>query len=49
MGSFTFQLLYPWYPLKRRLGEPQSQSGWWQREKFPAPAGNKIPVVQPVA
>jgi len=25
--SFTPQALYPWYPLERRLGGPQSQCG----------------------
>jgi hypothetical protein len=28
-----FQLLYPWYPLVRRQGEPQSQSGHCGKEK----------------
>jgi hypothetical protein len=34
----------PWYPLDRRLGGPQSR--WW-REKFPAPSGNRTPIIQP--
>jgi hypothetical protein len=39
-----FRLLYPQgkssqYPLDRRLGGPQSQSGQCQREKLPVPAG----------
>ena len=30
----------PQYSLNRRLGGPQSQSGWfWRREKSPTPAG----------
>jgi hypothetical protein len=33
----------PWYPLDRRLGGPQSRSGRWWREKFPAPAGTRSP------
>jgi hypothetical protein len=41
--SVTSRPLYPhvkspWYPLDRRLGEPQSRSG---REKFQVPAGNR--------
>jgi hypothetical protein len=37
-------LLYPQYPLDRRLGGPQSWSGHGGEEKnFPAPAGNQTP------
>jgi len=39
----------PWYPLDRRLGEPQSRSGCGSEEKkFPTPVGNRTLVVQPV-
>jgi hypothetical protein len=55
--SFTPQPLYPRgksprYPLDRRLGGPQSQSGWrWRRENsWPYRDSNSDPsVVQPVA
>jgi hypothetical protein len=53
---FTRRPLYPQrksprYPLDTRLGRPQSRSGRDGEEKNPiiAPAGNWIPVVQPVA
>jgi hypothetical protein len=45
--SFTLQPLYlqgksPWYPLNRRLDEPQSRSGRGGEDKdFPATAGNR--------
>jgi hypothetical protein len=50
---FAPQLLYlrrksPRYPLRRRLGGPQSWSGHLG-EKILAPAGNRNPAVQPVA
>jgi hypothetical protein len=35
-----------WYPVDRRLGRPQSWSGRGGEQKIPAPAGNRIPVVQ---
>jgi len=47
--------LYPqgmstWYPLDRRLGGLQNQSGsGGEEKKFSAPTGNQNPVVQPVA
>jgi len=53
--SFTPRPLYPWeksprYPLDRRLGETQGQSGrGGDGEKIPAPAGNRTPVVQNAA
>jgi hypothetical protein len=38
------------YPLDRRLGGPKSRSkGSGEEKNFPAPAGNRTPVVQPVA
>ena len=47
----TPQLLYPpgktWYPLYRRLGEPQGQSG--QVQKISLPPGFDPRTVQPVA
>jgi hypothetical protein len=33
-------------PLKKMLGGPQSQSGFGNKEKLPAPAGNRIAVIQ---
>jgi hypothetical protein len=33
----------PWYPINRRLGWPQSQSGQWWREKFPATTRTQTP------
>jgi hypothetical protein len=52
--SFTHWLLYPWgsspqYPLDRRLGGPQSWSGFYGEEKNLAPVGNYIPAVPPLA
>jgi hypothetical protein len=54
--NFTPLLLYPqgkspWYPLNRRLGGPQSRSGRGGEEekKLPALAGNKTPIIQPIA
>jgi hypothetical protein len=37
---FMPQLLYLWYPLDRRLSEPQIQSGYGQKENTPVPARN---------
>jgi hypothetical protein len=47
--SFTPQLLYPqwkspWYPLDRRLGGPQSQSGRCGEEKILDPTGTQTPT-----
>jgi len=39
----------PRYPLDRRLGGPQRRSGRGGEEKIPMPAGNRNPMVQPVA
>jgi hypothetical protein len=40
----------PWYPLDRRLGEPQSRSGCGGEEKnFQPLPGLEIPIIQPVA
>jgi len=40
----------PLYPLDRRLGEPQSRFGrGGEGRNIPSPAGNRTPVVQPVA
>jgi hypothetical protein len=40
----------PWYPLHRRLGGPQSQSGRGGDEKNSQPLpGIEIPIIQPVA
>jgi len=49
--SFLFWLLYawrkrPWYPLERRLGGFQSQSGHGGEKKNIAHARNKIPIIQ---
>jgi hypothetical protein len=54
--SFTLWSLYSqgkiiWYPLNRRLGEPKSLSRERERERerrFSVPAGNQIPILQPV-
>jgi hypothetical protein len=52
--SFTHWLLYPqrkspWYPLDRRLGEPQSRSGRGGVEKSSQPlTGLEPPIMQPV-
>jgi hypothetical protein len=53
--SFTPRLLYfqgksPWYPLDRRLGEPQSRSGRGGEEKSSQPLPElEYPIMQPVA
>jgi hypothetical protein len=53
--SFTHQPLYPqgkspWYSLDRRLGEPQSWSGYDGVEKNSQTlSGLKPPIIQPVA
>jgi hypothetical protein len=53
--SFTPRPLYrqgksPWYPLDRRLGEPQSLSGRGGEEKNSQPLlGIEPPIIQPVA
>jgi len=53
--SFTPQPLYsqgksPWYPLERRLGGPQSQSGHSGAEKnYQLLLGLKSLIIQPVA
>jgi hypothetical protein len=54
--SFTPQLLYPqrtssWYPLDRRLGGPQSQSGCsGEGKKIPSSYQDSKPlIIQPVA
>jgi hypothetical protein len=40
----------PPHPQDRRVARPQSQSGGGGEEKkIPVPAGNRTPVVQPVA
>jgi len=40
----------PRYPLNGRMGGPQSRSWLGRREKeIPAPAGNRSPVICPVA
>jgi hypothetical protein len=41
--------LHPRYPLNRRLGEPQSRYGSYEKEKNIVPAGNRTPTIQPVA
>jgi hypothetical protein len=52
--SFTPLPLYPWgkilrYPLDRRLGWPQSQSGRCGKNKNLVPAGHRTRAFQPVA
>jgi hypothetical protein len=53
--SFTPLPLYlqgksPWYPLNRRLGEPQSRSGRGGEEKNSRPLQGLEPrIIQPVA
>jgi hypothetical protein len=49
--NFTPWLLYPqgkspWYPLDRRLGGPQSQSGRFGEEKILDPTGTQTPTPQ---
>jgi hypothetical protein len=39
----------PWNPFNRRLGVPQSWSGYWRREKLFALAGNQTLAIQPIA
>jgi hypothetical protein len=40
----------PQYPLDRRLGGPQDQTGHGVlREKFPSSVGNRTPIMQPVS
>jgi hypothetical protein len=39
----------PWYPLDRRPGEPQSQSGCYEEDENLAPARNQTSAVQPIA
>jgi hypothetical protein len=48
-GRFTLRGNCPRYPLDRRLGGPQSRSGHYGEEKNLTPAGNRTPVVQPIA
>ena len=39
-----------WYPLYRRLGGPQDQSGWaWKISPPPPPPGFDPQTVQPIA
>jgi hypothetical protein len=53
--TFTPRPLYPQgrknrrYPLDRRLGGSQGQSGQWRREKSLTPAVNQTSAVQPIA
>jgi hypothetical protein len=53
--SFRHQLLYPqgkspWYPLDRRMGGPQSQSGHTGEEKYSQILlAFKPPIIQPIA
>jgi hypothetical protein len=55
--SFTLRPLYllgksPWYPLDRRLGEPQSVLGAVVKRKIPSPrreSNLRTPIVQPIA
>jgi hypothetical protein len=47
--KFTPRPLYPQgksprYPLDRRLGGPQSQSGWFREEKILHPTGTRTPT-----
>jgi hypothetical protein len=52
--SFTLRTLYmkvknPWYPLSRRLGDPNCRSGRGE-EKISQPLpGLDLPIIQPVA
>jgi hypothetical protein len=48
--SFTTRPLYPWYPLDRRLGGPQSRSGRCGKNSWPYQDSNFDPsVIQPIA
>jgi hypothetical protein len=53
--SFTPRPLYlqgksAWYPLDRRLGEPQSRSGRGGEDRNSQPLpGSETPIVQPIA
>jgi hypothetical protein len=47
--SFMLWLLYPRYPLVRRLGVPQSRYGCYAEEKNLTPAGIRAPATQLVA
>jgi len=49
-SQFTPKERTPQYPLDRRLGGTQSWSDYGSKEKkFPAPAGNQTPIIQPIA
>jgi len=47
----SFREKSPHYSLDRKVGGPQSRSGREGKEKNPicVPAGNRAPVIQPVA
>jgi hypothetical protein len=52
--SFTPRQLYPqgknpWYPLDRRLGGLQSQSGRGDEKNSQSPSGIESPIIQAVA
>jgi len=50
-GHLHGQLLYPWYPLARRMDEPRADLNVVVEKKIPitAPTGIWNPVVQPIA
>jgi hypothetical protein len=39
----------PWYPLDRRLVGPRASPDAVVKKKFPVPARNQTPIIQPVA
>jgi hypothetical protein len=50
--GFTLLILYPqgersWYPLERRMEEPQSGLDAVVKRKFPSPARNRTAIIQP--
>jgi hypothetical protein len=49
-GALFPKGMSPPYPLDRRLGGPQSRSGWGGEEKNSQPlTGLETPIIQPVA
>jgi len=48
-NCFTPRERVPWYPLDKRLGGPQSQSGCSSEENFQPLPGLETPIIQPIA